>query len=61
MTATIERLLPVDEQTLLKAYVDGTGEPADAAGIYDALEVPATPPRPANFHVGRYTGFSADE
>jgi hypothetical protein len=42
----IERLLPVDEQALLKAYVEGS-EPADAAAIYDALEVPhdAMPPR----------------
>jgi hypothetical protein len=47
MAATIERLLPVDEQALLRAYVDGSSEPADAANIYDALEVPAnaTPPR----------------
>jgi hypothetical protein len=30
MPATIEHLLPVDEQALLKAYVEGT-EPADAA------------------------------
>ena len=46
MPATIERLLPVDEQALLKAYVEGS-EPADAAAIYDALEVPhdAMPPR----------------
>jgi hypothetical protein len=45
--ATIERLLPVDEQALLRAYVEGGSEPADAANIYDALEVPAnaTPPR----------------
>ena len=42
-----KRLLPVDEQALLKAYVEGS-EPADAAAIYDALEVPhdAMPPRP---------------
>jgi hypothetical protein len=47
MAATIERLLPVDEQALLRAYVEGSSEPADAANIYDALEVPAnaTPPR----------------
>lgn len=47
MAATIERLLPVDEQALLRAYVEGGSEPADAANIYDALEVPAnaTPPR----------------
>jgi hypothetical protein len=46
MPATIERLLPVDEQALLKAYVEGS-EPADAAAIYDSLEVPhdAMPPR----------------
>ena len=46
MPATIERLLPVDEQALLKAYAEGS-EPADAAAIYDALEVPhdAMPPR----------------
>jgi hypothetical protein len=47
MAATIERLLPIDEQALLKAYVEGSSEPADAAAIYDTLEVPtsATPPR----------------
>jgi hypothetical protein len=47
MAATIERLLPVDEQALLRAYVEGGSEPADAANIYGALEVPAnaTPPR----------------
>lgn len=47
MTATIVRLLPVDEQALLKCYIEGKGEPPDAAAIYDALEVPAkaTPPR----------------
>ena len=46
MPATIERLLPVAEQALLKAYVEGS-EPAEAAAIYDALEVPhdAMPPR----------------
>jgi hypothetical protein len=46
MPATIERLLPVDEQALLKAYVEGS-EPADAAALYDVLEVPhdAVPPR----------------
>jgi hypothetical protein len=47
MTAAVVRLLPADEHALLKAYVEGTGEPANAAAIYDALEVPAgaTPPR----------------
>ena len=47
MTATIVRLLPADEQALLKAYVEGASEPAEAAAIYDTLEVPAgaTPPR----------------
>jgi hypothetical protein len=41
MAATIERLLPIDEQALLKAYVEGSSEPAHAAAIYDTLEVPA--------------------
>jgi Transglycosylase SLT domain len=47
MTAAIVRLLPGDEHALLKAYVEGTSEPANAAAIYDTLEVPAgaTPPR----------------
>jgi hypothetical protein len=47
MTATIVRLLPADEQALLKAYVEGTSGPAADAAIYDVLEVPdgATPPR----------------
>ena len=47
MTATIVRLLPADEQALLKCYVEGTSEPADAAALYAELEVPndATPPR----------------
>ena len=47
MTATIVRLLPADGQALLKAYIEGSSEPADAAAIYDTLEVPAgaTPPR----------------
>ena len=47
MTATIVRLLPVDEQALLKAYVGGTNEPDDVDAFYDALEVPndAKPPR----------------
>jgi hypothetical protein len=47
MTATIVRLLPADEQALLKAYVEGTCGPAADAAIYDLLEVPdgATPPR----------------
>lgn len=47
MTATIVRLVPAAEQALLKAYVEGTGEPADASAIYAALEVPAEaqPPR----------------
>jgi hypothetical protein len=47
MTATIIRLLPADEQTLLIAYVEGTGAPAADAAIYDVLEVPdnARPPR----------------
>jgi hypothetical protein len=46
MTATIVRLLPDDEQALLKAYVEGTCGPAADAAIYDVLEVPdgATPP-----------------
>jgi hypothetical protein len=50
MNATIVRLLPADEQTLLKCYVDdGASEPIGVGAIYDALEVPtdATPPRPA--------------
>jgi hypothetical protein len=47
MTATVVRLLPADEQALLKAYVEGTSEPDNADAFYDALEVPnhATPPR----------------
>jgi hypothetical protein len=47
MTATIVRLLPADEQALLKAYVEGTCGPAADAAIYGVLEVPdgATPPR----------------
>lgn len=47
MNATIVRLLPADEQTLLKCYVEGTNEPSGVDAIYDALEVPteATPPR----------------
>jgi hypothetical protein len=47
MTAAIVRLLPADEHALLKAYVEGTSEPANAAAIYETLEVPAgaTPPR----------------
>ena len=47
MTAAIVRLLPADEHALLKAYVEGTSEPANAAAIYNTLEVPAgaTPPR----------------
>ena len=47
MSATVVRLLPAAEQALLTAYVEGTTEPADAAAIYDALEVPddAQPPR----------------
>ena len=47
MSATVVRLLPAAEQALLKAYVEGTTEPADADAIYDALEVPddAQPPR----------------
>jgi hypothetical protein len=49
MTATIVRLLPIDEYALLKAYVDGTSEPNDVDALYDALDVPAkaTPPRHA--------------
>ena len=47
MTATIVRLLPADEQALLKCYVEGASEPADFAALYAELEVPndATPPR----------------
>jgi hypothetical protein len=47
MTATIVRLLPADEQALLKCYVEGTDEPDNFDALYDALEVPAkaTPPR----------------
>lgn len=47
MTRTIVRLLPADEQALLKAYIEGSSEPADAAAIYDTLEISAgaTPPR----------------
>jgi hypothetical protein len=47
MTAKIVRLLPDDEQALLKAYVEGICEPAATAAIYDVLEVPedATSPR----------------
>jgi hypothetical protein len=47
MTATIVRLLPVDEQALLKCYVEGRDEPGDFAALYTELEVPAnaTPPR----------------
>jgi len=41
MTATVIRLLPVDEKVLLKAYVEGTSEPDGADALYDALEVPA--------------------
>jgi hypothetical protein len=47
MTADIVRLLPVDEQDLLKSYVEGTSPPDDIDALYDSLEVPnnATPPR----------------
>ena len=47
MTATIVRLLPADEQALLKCYVEEKSEPDDFGALYDALEVPenATPPR----------------
>lgn len=47
MIATIVRLLPTDEQALLKCYVEGNEEPDDFGALYDALEVPknATPPR----------------
>jgi hypothetical protein len=47
MNATIVRLLPADEQALLKCYVEGTSEPSGVDAIYNALEVPteATPPR----------------
>ena len=38
MTATIVRLLPADEQALLKCYVKGTSEPDDFGALYDALE-----------------------
>jgi hypothetical protein len=46
MNATIVRLLPADEQALLKCHVDGTAEPGGVDAIYNALEVPteATPP-----------------
>ena len=40
MTATVVLLLPIDEQALLKCYVEGTREPDDLAAFYDALEVP---------------------
>jgi hypothetical protein len=47
MTRTIVRLLPADERALLKAYMEGSSEPAEAAAIYDTLEISAsaTPPR----------------
>jgi hypothetical protein len=47
MTRTIVRLLPADEQALLKAYIEVSSEPAEAATIYDTLEISAsaTPPR----------------
>jgi hypothetical protein len=47
MNATIGRLLPADEQALLKCYVEGTSDPSGVDAIYKALEVPteATPPR----------------
>jgi hypothetical protein len=47
MTRTTVHLLPADEQALLKAYIEGSSEPADAAAIYDTLEIStgATPPR----------------
>ena len=38
MTATVFRLLPADEQAILKAYVEGTAEPDDAA--FAAFEIP---------------------
>jgi hypothetical protein len=47
MNATIVRLLPTDEQALLRCYVEGTRERTGFDSIYDALEVPteATLPR----------------
>jgi hypothetical protein len=47
MSATIVRLLPVDEQALLEAYIEGTSERDDVDAFCDALEVPndATLPR----------------
>jgi hypothetical protein len=47
MNAIIVRLLPADEQALLKCYIEGTSEPSGVDAIYNALEVPteATPPR----------------
>src|SRR6266446_6523348 len=49
MNAMVVRLLPADEQALLRCYIEGTSEPDGANAFYDALEVPndATPPRPA--------------
>ena len=38
MTATVVRLLPADEQAILKAYVEGTAEPDAAA--FAAFEIP---------------------
>ena len=40
MTATLVRLLPVDELALLKCYVEGTPEPEGFGALYHALEVP---------------------
>ena len=38
--ANIERLLPADEQALLKAYVEWTCGPPATAAIYDILGAP---------------------
>lgn len=40
MSAVIVRLLPADEQALLKCYVEGTTEPENAKAFYDATGVP---------------------
>jgi hypothetical protein len=47
MNATVVRLLPAEEQALLRCYIERTSELDNANAFYDALEVPnnATPPR----------------
>ena len=40
MTATLLRLLPTAEQTILHCYLNGSNEPDGIDAIYDELEIP---------------------